>query len=1028
VNGTKTSAKVVQDMARTFSIQIDNLCQFLPQDKVVEFAAMTPIELLKSTQQAAAPPEMLRWHEDLKKLRAHQREICIQNKSDLEQLANLENRQEMNRVDVERMKEKVVTEKRLGWLERCRPIPHYAESKRKANEARMRAKELSAELKKLKEELQPALKRVNAKELYLKQVENLKLLRKKEVADAEKQCDEIEAKMGDIEDKMKECGNRADAEKKSRGPKREELVKIQRLITQIKTQMEETPEQVNSVLINQQVQEKVERKRELEEQVIERTRQITTLKAQGEDRNRSVAELKKRLADLDTQAGQQQGKLERMARDTYRAWQWIQSHRDEFEREVFGPPMISCSLKDPKMADVMESFFQQNDTKIITVQTKNDFILLQQKLTIEMKLHDISLRVCSVDSLDDFRPPMSNERLQDLGLESWAIDQMEGPPTVLAMLCMEKFLHQSAVSSREISDRQYNQIVDAGIKNFVAGKTFYQVTRRAEYGAAGTSSKTRTIRPASIWTNQPVDANAKARLMRDIGEIGVENQQIKAEFDKLRADNEADTIERTDLVNQIETLKKEKEAKQKALMAYKALPARLAQQEEKLAAVQENLAGVKERCIIIQREKDKYLIQAAQGAIDFATAIGILREKSETLLEAEMLLLEAQSDSDSLKKRNEGIRDTLKAKEREEAEAIDVSKREIAKAKEMVDNLKAIRKEGIDLEEKEGDDGLTRMMQDINEKNTSSEELEAEIDSLKGKLDLIQGVGGNVIKEFEERAERIEKLRGRVAKARKDLGDARHGIREIRNNWEPKLEELVARISEKFGESFARIGCAGEVVVFKASSGENDEDDSQRTLEGDEGNGLDFANWAIHISVRFRENEPLSLLDSHRQSGGERAVSTIFYLMALQSLSRAPFRVVDEINQGMDPRNERMVHGRMVDIATPKDGEEGSGSQYFLITPKLLSGLKYRRGMTVLCIVSGENMPAAVKDGEESTEVQTDDGESKILWRVDFSKFVERARKLGLRSQAGGLGAGGKRIDTGMGRNNMYRRVDAIEV
>ena len=57
----------------------------------------------------------------------------------------------------------------------------------------------------------------------------------------------------------------------------------------------------------------------------------------------------------------------------------------------------------------------------------------------------------------------------------------------------------------------------------------------------------------------------------------------------------------------------------------------------------------------------------------------------------------------------------------------------------------------------------------------------------------------------------------------------------------------------------------------------------------------------------FSESEPLSVLDNHRQSGGERAVSTIFYLMALQSLARAPFRLVDEINQGMDPRNERYV-------------------------------------------------------------------------------------------------------------------------
>ena len=128
-----------------------------------------------------------------------------------------------------------------------------------------------------------------------------------------------------------------------------------------------------------------------------------------------------------------------------------------------------------------------------------------------------------------------------------------------------------------------------------------------------------------------------------------------------------------------------------------------------------------------------------------------------------------------------------------------------------------------------------------------------------------------------------------------------------------------------------------------------------------------------------RENEPLTVLDSHRQSGGERAVSTIFYLMSLQSLTRSPFRVVDEINQGMDPRNERLVHARMVSIATGndempydaavdvdenEDGDDGArkrsmggGSQYFLITPKLLHGLRYERGMRVLCIASGEYMP-----------------------------------------------------------------------
>lgn len=119
-----------------------------------------------------------------------------------------------------------------------------------------------------------------------------------------------------------------------------------------------------------------------------------------------------------------------------------------------------------------------------------------------------------------------------------------------------------------------------------------------------------------------------------------------------------------------------------------------------------------------------------------------------------------------------------------------------------------------------------------------------------------------------------------------------------------------------------------------------------------------------------RENEALQQLTAHRQSGGERAVSTIFYLMALQSLAQSPFRVVDEINQGMDPRNERMVHERMVEIACREHT-----SQYFLITPKLLTGLRYDPKMRVLCIASGEYMP---KEGR----------------KVDFARSLKIQKRL----------------------------------
>jgi hypothetical protein len=54
---------------------------------------------------------------------------------------------------------------------------------------------------------------------------------------------------------------------------------------------------------------------------------------------------------------------------------------------------------------------------------------------------------------------------------------------------------------------------------------------------------------------------------------------------------------------------------------------------------------------------------------------------------------------------------------------------------------------------------------------------------------------------------------------------------------------------------------------------------------------------ATQIRVKFRESEELQLLTGKRQSGGERSVSTILYLIALQGVTVTPFRVVDEINQ-----------------------------------------------------------------------------------------------------------------------------------
>lgn len=59
----------------------------------------------------------------------------------------------------------------------------------------------------------------------------------------------------------------------------------------------------------------------------------------------------------------------------------------------------------------------------------------------------------------------------------------------------------------------------------------------------------------------------------------------------------------------------------------------------------------------------------------------------------------------------------------------------------------------------------------------------------------------------------------------------------------------------------------------------------------------EYDKYGIRIRVKFHSSSQLHELTVHHQSGGERSVSTMLYLMSLQELNRCPFRVVDEINQ-----------------------------------------------------------------------------------------------------------------------------------
>ena len=257
--------------------------------------------------------------------------------------------------------------------------------------------------------------------------------------------------------------------------------------------------------------------------------------AQFNAKKEEIKQSEQQLESLDSQTGQQEQKLKSLSLQTYKAYQWLKENQNRFEKEVFGPPIVSCSVTDQKYADAVESMFQKNDFSAFTTQTRNDFKTLQNALNKHMRLSDISIRTCSVP-LERFPPPMSEGELKGLGFDCWARDVLTGPDPVIALLCSENRLNSTPICLRNISEAEYHRMENGPLTTWVAGKQSYQVNRRREYGPNATSTRVRPVRPARVWTSQPVDGSARQELERTILELKDGMREIQETMDVDKAE------------------------------------------------------------------------------------------------------------------------------------------------------------------------------------------------------------------------------------------------------------------------------------------------------------------------------------------------------------------------------------------------------------------------------------------------------------------------------------------------------------
>lgn len=153
--------------------------------------------------------------------------------------------------------------------------------------------------------------------------------------------------------------------------------------------------------------------------------------------------------------------------------------------------------------------------------------------------------------------------------------------------------------------------------------------------------------------------------------------------------------------------------------------------------------------------------------------------------------------------------------------------------------------------------------------------------------------------KYRETELKAEQLSENIKKALEE-------IEHRKELWRKFLRNLIYDVEPTYNDLLEHVEARGRLAL--------------RNLE-------DIRNAELDLYVGFRGVEA-TLLDARTQSGGERIVATLAFLLALQRHVRSAFRAVDEFDVHLDPLNrDRMVRLLLNTAASDP------GVQYILITP-----------------------------------------------------------------------------------------------
>ncbi|VFR02321.1 unnamed protein product [Cuscuta campestris] len=901
-NGKVVPKKHVLEIIQRFNIQVNNLTQFLPQDRVCEFAKLTPVQLLEETEKAVGDPRLPVMHntlvtksEELKKL-----ERTIQ--SSKETLDQLKQANAEIEGDVERFRQRDLLlaqadqmKMKLPWLQYDIKKVAYVEAKKRETDAKGKLDDAAKTLKELMEPIEKQKRERATQDGKCKKLAKLldnNAEKRMQILDRDNiLSSQIHGKFKEMEDIRRQEESRQERLSKALSDLKDAEIELANLSTSgpPKDQLEG---------LRTKILELQDAARELRAQKTETERSL--------ERNTTTS---RQLADKLTEMENTNNKRLRALQNSgteriFEAHRWVKEHRNQFRKDVYGPVLVEVNIGNTTHANYLEGHIPFYAWKAFITQDSADRDFLVRNL----KSFDVPILNYTGPDGYDRSPFQLSEEMRKLGIYSRLDQVFDAPVAVKEVLISQFGLEHSYIGSRE-TDQRADLISRLGISDFWTPESHYRWIK-SRYGPNVSAIVEPVKHSRLLHSNMEageVDKlkSQKSELDETAHYLEEKLRTIKAELRNIENEGAQLEKEREELINASYMEKRKRNELEKRVDQRK-LRLKSLERENDLDSI---IANLSKQVTELKVQRFKCAVHLKTLLIEAIADRRGYAEQSMALIELEFKIKEMESE--------------VKHQERFAEQAVlhyEHCKKELADCHAQLSAAKR-HAESITLITPELEQAFLKMPSTI-------EELEAAIQDTVYQANSILCLNPNSLEQYETRQKKIESLSKKHEMDEKELNCHLKDINSLKESWLPRLRNLVSEINDTFSRNFREMAVAGEVSL--------DEHD------------MDFDKYGILIRVQFRENGQLQILSAHHQSGGERSVSTILYLVSLQDLTTCPFRVVDEINQGMDPINERKMFQQLVRAAS-----QPNTPQCFLLTPKLLPNLEYSEACSILTVMNG---------------------------------------------------------------------------